>query len=98
MKVSKKTTSVSFCPHEHLVALVNTLTNPSLDGSGDIESENDNKLDWLSNTSKYRFDTQRISLDESNMRSIEKQIIECYKHDDFPRVYQVRMISSRDDI
>ena len=98
VKVSKKTTSVSLCPHEHLVALVNTLTNPSVDGSGEIEPENDKKSDWLSNTSKYRFDTQRISLDESNMRSIEKQIIECYKNDDFPTVYQVLMISIRDKI
>ena len=47
----------------------------------------DNK--WLTNTSCYRFENQRMILSETNLKQIEQEIQRLNKMDGFPALYQV---------
>ena len=94
--VAKKTKTFSSCPHEQFVKIIcepgpetENVPATSQPEQPDVPSPfSDNP--WLENTSKYRYNHQKIKFDETEMKTIEKEIIRLYKSDDgFPSLYQV---------
>ena len=97
--VAKKTKTFSSCPHEQFVKIICEpgpdtekvpSTSPDQPKQPDVPSPfSDNP--WLENTSKYRYNNQKIKFDVSEMKTIEKEIVSMYKSEDgFPRLYQVK--------
>ena len=94
--IEKKTNTFSSCPHEQFVKIIcepgpetENIPTTSHPEQPDVPSPfSDNP--WLENTSKYRYNHQKIKFDETEMKTIEKEIIRLYKSDDgFPSLYQV---------
>ena len=93
VKVSKKRTTSSLCPHEHIVIVASgkNLQN-ALDQSPEV-SQTDPTFDnhvWLQNTSKFLFRNRRMDLADVNIRNLERKVMTRNKTDDWPRVYQVQ--------
>ena len=91
IKISKKRTTASLCPHEHIVQL---MSGKTAENSEEVpqEQEQVNIFDnhvWLENTSKFLFSHRQLELSDSNIKRIEKLVLERNKLDTWPRVYQV---------
>ena len=96
--VAKKTRTFSRCPHE---SFANMMDGDFSDENSESDQEQktatiseasgsekpDNK--WLTNTSCYRFENQRMILSETNLKQIEQEIQRLNKMDGFPALYQV---------
>ena len=93
VKVAKKRTTLSLCPHEHIVMLVSgrhleEADNEASQDEGEDKAFDDN--DWLENTTKYLFNNFKVDFSDMNMRRIEEKIMEKNKSGDWSKVYQVR--------
>ena len=91
VKVSKKRTTASLCPHEHIVVLVTDTNTKNTDESSD--KHNDDKTFgnhvWLENTSKYLYKHRQLDLSDANIKHLEQRVMERNKLDAWPKVYQV---------
>ena len=92
-KVSKKRTIASNCPHEHIVKLISGKTAESSEEVPQ-EQQQDKIFGshvWLENTTRYLYRHRQMDLSDSNLKRIEKLVLERNKLDKWPRVYQVRI-------
>ena len=90
-KVSKKRTIASNCPHEHIVKLISGKTAESSEEVPQ-EQQQDKVFGshvWLENTARYLYRHRQMDLSDSNLKRIEKLVLERNKLDKWPRVYQV---------
>ena len=89
IKVSKKRTTSSLCPHEHIVTILSG-KNTENDASSIVEtSKPSDGHEWLENTSKYLYNNRRIDLSDINIRDLEEKILEKKKYDGWPKLYHV---------
>ena len=88
VKVSKKQTSSSRCPHEHIAHLLSN----NKDG---LKTLNEHHLDvsmentWLERTSKFLLENRSINLTQENIARLEKKILDINVNNKWPKVYQV---------
>ena len=90
VKVSKKRTTSSLCPHEHIVMVVSGKNLENAMSTRDNESGYPcDEHKWLENTSKYLFENHRIVLSDINMINLEQKIVERNRNRGWSKVYQV---------
>ena len=96
VKVSKKRTTLSLCPHEHVVMLVSgkNIPNAAAENSEDDDDNDDEKAlseakEWLENSAKYLFDRYRVNFSDSNVRRLEEKVMEKNKSGGWSKLYQV---------
>ena len=89
VKVSKKRTTTSLCPHEHIVML---MSGKNIENAETSVSEPGNPCEehkWLECTSKYLFETMKIDMSDANIMRLEEDIVEINKSQGWPKLYQV---------
>ena len=93
LKVAKKRTTLSLCPHEHIVMVVSgkNLENAAAESSEEEDDENvmTDGQNWLENTTKYLFGHFRVDFSDTNIRRLEQKVMEKKKSGDWSKVYQV---------
>ena len=95
MKVSKKRTTLSLCPHGHVVMLVSgkNIPNAAAENSDDDDNDDEKVLseekEWLENSAKYLFDHYRVNFSDSNVRRLEAKVMEKNKSGGWSKLYQV---------
>ena len=88
MKVSKKRTTASLCPHENIVMVLSgkNIENIDNDRPGQFAGQHE----WLENTSKYLFENRRLDTSDSNIRYLQQRVMERNKTEDWSSVHQVK--------
>ena len=92
VKVSKKRTTLSLCPHEHIVMLVSGKNNDAAKNSEDEDDDEkvlSEEKEWLENSAKYLFDRYRVNFSDSNVRRLEEKVMEKNKSGGWSKLYQV---------
>ena len=68
--------------------LENALEHSEEDNQTDIPSD---RHVWLENTSKYLFENRRIDMSDTNIKNLEKKVMEMNKSNGWSKVYQVKV-------
>ena len=91
VKVSKKRTTTSLCPHKHIVMLLSgkNIENAETPASDSEPGNPCEEHKWLECTSRYLFETKKIDLSDANIMKLEEQIVERNKSRGWPKLYQV---------
>ena len=91
VKVSKKRTTTSLCPHEHIIMLLSgkNIENAETPASDSEPGNPCEEHKWLECTSRYLFETKKIDLSDANIMKLEEQIVERNKSRGWPKLYQV---------
>ena len=95
VKVSKKRTTASLCPHENIVMVLsgknieNAQSQPAA-VDNDRPGQFADQHEWLENTSKYLFENRRLDTSDSNIRYLQQRVMERNKTEDWSSVHQVK--------
>ena len=94
VKVSKKRTTVSLCPHENIVMVLsgkNVENEKSQTAAVDNDQPGfDDQHKLLENTSRYLFENRRLDTSDSNIMYLQNKVMERNKTDDWSMVHQVK--------
>ena len=94
VKVAKKRTTASLCPHEHIVMVLSgkNVENAAVEEHANDDQDSPQKdNNWLQNTSKYLFDKKRIDLSDENIRRLEAKVMERTKSGSWLKLFQVQL-------
>ena len=94
IKVSKKRTTASLCPHEHIAQLISGMTaENSEEVPQELEQVDifDNHV-WLENTSRFLYKHRQMDMSDSSIKHVEQPELGRNKLDQWSKVYQVIMI------
>ena len=92
VKISKKQTTASSCPHEH-IARVLTEESDVIVQTTNIEQpiEKNQEHIWIENTSKYLYKNAKLDLTDNSICKLESKVLKKSTEKEWPKLYQVRL-------